>query len=70
MVIRIELDSYTHTDVTGFNCCVLTYTGRECDVSPYGSEYTSVRGVPKYVVATSWQLLYIAQLYILIMNKE
>ena len=43
---RIELDTHADTKVLGSNCVVLSYTGKECEVSPYSSQYKAVRNVP------------------------
>ena len=43
---HIELDTHADTTVLGWNCVVLSYTGKECKVSPYLSQYEAVRNVP------------------------
>ena len=66
VVSRLELDSHADTIVAGANCCVLEYTGRECDVSPYSSDYSPVTGVPIVKAATVWQSQLTGQEYLLI----
>ena len=66
---RMELDSHADTIVAGSNCCVIEYTGRECDVSPYSSEYSPVTGVPIVKAATVWQSQLTGQEYLLIFNQ-
>ena len=66
---KIELDSHADTIVAGANCCVLHFTGRECDVSPYSSEYKPVQGVPIVSAATAWQSPNTGQLYVLVLNE-
>ena len=66
---RIELDSHADTIVAGANCCILEYTGRICDVSPYSDEYKPVTGVPIVKAATIWQSQYTGQEYLLILNE-
>ena len=66
---RSELDSHADTIVAGANCCVIYYTGRECDVSPYSSDYKPVKGVPIVSAATAWQSPESGQLYILVLNE-
>ena len=66
---RMELDSHADTIVAGANCTVLEYTGRECDVSPYSSEYSPVTGVPVVKAATVWQSEVTGQEYILVLNQ-
>ena len=50
----IELDTHADTTVLGSNCVVLSYTGKECEVSPYSSEYEAVWNVPVVTGATVW----------------
>ena len=51
---RIELDMHADMTVLGSNCVVLSYTGKECEVSPYSSEYKAVRNVPVVSGAMVW----------------
>ena len=51
---RIELDTHADTTVLGLNCVVLSYTGKECEVSPYSSQYKAVQNVPVVTGATVW----------------
>ena len=66
---RIELDSHADTIVAGGNCVVMSYTGRECDVTPYDSTYKARTGVPIANVATAWQSAHTGQVYILVFNE-
>ena len=66
---RMELDSHADTIVAGANFCVLHYTGRECDVSPYDTSYQPVRNVPIVCAATAWQSPKTGQVYILVFNE-
>ena len=66
---RCELDSHAYTIVAGRNCIILSYTGRECDVSPYRDDYEAVKGVPIVHAATAWQLQHTGQTYILVLNE-
>ena len=66
---RIELDSHADTIVAGANCCVMHYTCRECDVSPYHEDYKPIKGVPIVQAATVWQSALTGQGYILIFNE-
>ena len=50
----MELDFHADTVVLGRNCVVLSFTNRECDVSPYTDSYESIKGVPIVVCATAW----------------
>ena len=51
---RIELDTHVDTTVLGSNCIVLSYTGKECEVSPYSPDYEAVRNIPVVTCATVW----------------
>ena len=51
---HIELDKHADTTVLGSNCVVLSYTGKECEVSPYSSQYEAVRNLPVVTGATVW----------------
>ena len=51
---HIELDTHADTTVLGSNCIILSYTGKECEVSPYSSEYEAVWNVPVVTGATVW----------------
>ena len=66
---KIELDSHADTIVAGANCCILSYTGRVCDVAPYREDYEAVSDVPIVKAATAWQSPLTGQVYILILNE-
>ena len=51
---RIELDTHADTTVLGSNCVVLSYTGKECEVSPYSPDYEAAHNVPVVTGATVW----------------
>ena len=65
----MELDSHADTVVLGRNSVVLTYTGRECDVSPYSDTYKSITGVPIVTGATAWTCQFSGMTYILVFNE-
>ena len=65
----IELDSHADSIVAGANCCIMHYTSRECDVSPYRDDYASIKNVPIVQAATAYQSHYTGQVYILILNE-
>ena len=66
---NIELDTHADTIVAGANCCIMSYTGRVCDVSPYSEHYKPVTGVPIVKAVTVWQSQYTGQEYLLILNE-
>ena len=51
---HIELDAHADMTVLGSNCVILSYMGKECEVSPYSSEYQAVWNVPVVTGATVW----------------
>ena len=67
---RIELDSHANTTVLGSNCVVLSYTGKECEVSPYSSQYEAVWNVPVVTGATVWTNAADGMAYLLIFHES
>ena len=66
---QTELDSHADSIVAGSNCCVMHYTNRECDVSPYRDDYAPITNVPIVQAATAYQSKYTGLIYILILNE-
>ena len=66
---RIELDTHADSIVAGANCCIMHYTSRECDVSPYRDDYSPIKNVPIVQAATTYQSPHTGQNYILILNE-
>jgi len=66
---KTELDSHADSIVAGSNCCIMHYTNRECDVSPYRDDYAPIKNVPIVQAATAYQSKYTGQVYILILNE-
>ena len=67
---RIELDTHADTTVLGSNCVVLSYTGKECEVSPYSSQYEAVRNVPIVTGAMVWTNAADGMAYLLIFHES
>ena len=67
---RIELDTHAYTTVLGSNCVVLSYTGKECEVSPYSSQYEAVQNVPVVTGATVWTNAADGTAYLLIFHES
>ena len=42
---QTELDTHADSIVAGSNCCIMHYTNRECDVSPYRDDYEPIKMV-------------------------
>ena len=63
------MDSHADTIVAGANCCIMAYTGRECDVAPYSDTYSPIKNVPIVQAATAWQSPDTGQTYILKFNE-
>ena len=51
---KCELDSHADTTVAGANYIILSYTGKECDVTPYRDDYEAVTNIPIVTAATAW----------------
>ena len=66
---KMEMDSHADTVVLGRNCVILSYTGRECDVSPYTDSYEAIKGVSIVTGATAWTSQVDGQTYILVFNE-
>ena len=66
----IELDTHADMTVLGSNCVVLSYTGKECEVSPYSSEYEAVQNVPIVTRATVWTNATDGTAYLLIFHES
>ena len=67
---RIELDTHADTTVLGSNCVVLSYTGKECEVSPYSSQYEAVWNIPVVMGATVWTNAADGTAYLLIFHES
>ena len=66
---KMELDSHADTVVLGNNCIILSYSGRECDVSPYTDTYDAIKGVPIVKGATAWTSDLTGETFILVFNE-
>ena len=67
---HIELDMHADTTVLGSNCFVLSYTGKECEVSPYSSEYKAVQNVPVVTGAKVLMNIMDGMTYLLIFHES
>ena len=67
---HIELDTHADTTVFVSNCVVRSYTGKECEVSPYSSQYEVVRNVPVVTGATVWTNAADGTAYLLIIHES
>jgi hypothetical protein len=66
---RCELDSHADTCALGSNFTLLSYTGRECDVSPYNASHEPERNVPIVSAETSYTCHETGITYILVVNE-
>ena len=66
----IELDTHADMTVLGSNCVVLSYTGKECEVSPYSSEYEAIRNTPVVTGAMVWTNTMDGMAYLLILHES
>ena len=67
---HIKLDTHADTTVLGSNCVVLSYTGKECEVSPYSSQYEAVQNDPVVTEATVWTNAADGTAYLLIFHES
>ena len=67
---HIKLDTHADTAVLGSNCVVLSYTGKECEVSPYSSQYKAVQTVPVITGAMVWTNATDGTAYLLIFHES
>ena len=66
---KIEMDSHADTIVCGSNCCIMDFTGKECEVSPYTEAYDTIKGVPIVQAATAYDNTDTGETSILIFNQ-
>ena len=52
---RNDLDSHADTTITGANLCILQYTVKDCDVSPYCDDYEAIKGIKILHAETTWK---------------
>ena len=64
------MDTHADTTVLGLNCVVLSYTGKECKVSPYSSQYEVVQNVPVVTGATVWTNASDGTAYLMIFHES
>ena len=66
---NFELDSRADSTVAGRNCAILSYSGKECDFSPYWEDYKTIKNVPLFTASTTWQSPVTGKTYRLIFNE-
>ena len=66
---HIELDTHADTTVLCSNCVVLSYTGKECEVSPYSSQHEAVQNVTVVTGAMVWSNAADGTAYLLIFHE-
>ena len=67
---HIELDTHADTTVLGSICVIPSYTGKECEISPYSSQYEAVQNVPVVKGATVWTNIADRTAYLLIFHES
>ena len=63
------MDSHTDTIVCGFNCIIMHFTGKECDVAPYTDAHETINSVSIVNAATAYDNPETGDTAILILNK-
>lgn len=66
---RYELDSHADTTALGKNSIILSFTGRECEVSPYSDTYESIKKAPIVTGATGYTSPISGKCLILVFNE-
>ena len=66
---RSELDFHADTTVLGKNSIILSFTGRECELSPYTDSYKSIKKVPIVTGDTGYTYLISGKRLILVFNE-
>ena len=66
---RIELDSHSDTTVPSCNCIFLTYTVKECNVSPYSDKYKSIQHIPLVTREIAWTCSHSRETFTLVFNE-
>ena len=66
---RSELYSHAETTALGKNNIILSFIGRECEVSPYADFYKSIKKVPIVTGATGYTSPISGKRLILVFNK-
>ena len=64
------MDTHANNTVLGSNCVILSYTGKECEVSPYSSQYEAVQNVPVVKGATVWTNASDGTAYLMIFHES
>ena len=67
---RIKIDSQADKTVLGRNYMILTYTGKECEVSPYSDKYDPIQRVPVVTGATACTFPHSGETIILFLNED
>lgn len=66
---RIEMDTHADTIVFGRNFVPMSFSGRECDVSPFTDSYNKINSVPIASAATAWTSSDTGTTYILVFHE-
>ena len=66
---RCELDSHAYTCSLGANFAPLYYTGQQCDITPFSSEYEATPNISVVSRGTAWTNPESGITYILVINK-
>ena len=68
-MVTLRWTPIADTTILGSNCVILSYTGKECEVSPYSSDYKSVCNVPVVTSTTVWTNAMDGTSYLLILHE-
>ena len=63
------MDSHADTTILGYNCVILTYTDKECNVSPYSDEYKLIQQVSVVTGSAVWTCPHSGENFIIMLNE-
>ena len=53
-IANSEIDNHADTTCFGSNFTAIEFTGEQCEVAPFSSEYTTMDNIPVATAATAW----------------
>ena len=65
----MELNLHADTIFCGYNCIIIKFTSKECDVAPYTDAYNTIKTVPMVQAATAYENPETGETRILILNE-
>ena len=66
---RLELDSHADKACIGSDCCIIAYTEKVCQITPFHPGYETIKDVPIVQAATAYTDIETGNTFILIINE-